>query len=60
MKLTIEQRRRRRRIDLFRALYLFVLIAMPLSVMYQLALHRFDEAPTLALLVDSLRFKHQP
>jgi len=60
VKLTIEQRRRRRRIDLFRVLYLFVIIAMPLSVMYQVSAHRFDETPTVAMLFDSLRLKAQP
>ncbi len=49
VKLIIKPTRQRRRVDLFRILCLFVLLAAPLSVLYQISVHHLGITPTLVL-----------
>ncbi|MBB1074692.1 hypothetical protein HUU62_09750 [Rhodoferax sp. 4810] len=49
VKLIIKKPRPRRRLDLFRVLCLFILLAAPLSVLYQISVHHFGITPTLVL-----------
>jgi hypothetical protein len=50
----ITQRRGGRRIDLFSAVLLFVIFALPLSVLYQVSVHYLGDNPAVAV-TDLLR-----
>lgn len=53
-KLAIVRRRGGRRFDLFAALLLFVTLALPLSVIYQISVHYLGDSPAVAV-ADLLR-----
>ncbi len=53
-KSTIRYRRETRRVDLFGAILLFVMIALPVSLLYQISAHYFGDNPAIAV-VDMLR-----
>jgi len=46
--------RRRRRIDLFSAVLFFVLVGLPMSLIYQVSVHYLGDNPAVAV-VDMLR-----
>ncbi|MBK5967623.1 hypothetical protein CCR91_02290 [Thiorhodovibrio winogradskyi] len=46
--------RRRRRIDLFSAVLVFVLLGLPMSLIYQVSVHYLGDNPAIAF-VDMLR-----
>lgn len=53
-KSTIRAPRRGGRIDLFGAILVFVLIALPMSLLYQISVHYLGDSPAVAV-VDMLR-----
>ncbi|WP_200284229.1 hypothetical protein [Rhabdochromatium marinum] len=53
-KSVIAPRHKGRRIDLFSVIFVFVIIALPLSVLYQVSVHYFGDNPAVAV-VDMLR-----
>ncbi|EIC20702.1 hypothetical protein [Thiorhodovibrio frisius] len=53
-KSAIAPRRQGRRIDLLSAVLVFVLIALPVSLLYQISVHYLGDNPAVAV-VDMLR-----
>lgn len=53
-KSAIARPRRHRRIDLFSAVLFFVLVGLPMSLLYQVSVHYLGDNPAVAV-VDMLR-----